>query len=144
MDVRKQIELVQELLINELVEFLVPFEFVICLMVAYYGPNVEIIGDVGNNYWQYIAIKDINHTLTTIFTMFFIDICSLLTCSFLLWRFCRINVYQVYVILQREFGVVFLANLVFVLTSVRYSWLKYLLSDIRIITNVYTKYCPDN
>jgi len=130
MDLRKQIELVQELLINELVEFLVPLEFVICLMIAYYGPNVGIIGDVGNNYWQYIAIEDINHTLTTIFTLFFIDICSLLACSFLLWRFCRINLFRVYVILQREFGVVFLVNLVFVLTSVRYSLLKSVLSII--------------
>ena len=117
-DVRKQIELIQELLINELVEFLIPLEYAICLMTAYYGPNNALIGDVGNSYWQYNAIEDINHALKTITTLFFIDLCSLLTCSAILWRFCQINVYRVYAVLQKEFGAVFLANLLFVMTSV--------------------------
>ena len=114
----KQIELLQELLINELVEFLVPLEYVICLIIAYYGPNAGLFGDVGSSYWQYDAIKDIRYTLETIVTLFCIDICSLLSCSVFLWVFCRINVYRVYAVLQREFGTVFLANIVFIMSSV--------------------------
>ena len=113
-----QIELLQELLINELVEFLVPFEYVLCLITAYYGPNASLFGDVGSSYWQYSAIDDINHTLKTIFTLFSIDICSLLACSIFLWYFCQINVYRVYAVLQKEFGVVFLVNLVYIMSSV--------------------------
>ena len=73
---RKIIELLQELAIAEMVEFVVPLVYLICFCIAYFGPNAKLIGNVGNDYWQYVKIKDVDHTITNICLFFFIDLLS--------------------------------------------------------------------
>ena len=52
----KQIELLQILVINEMVECMVPITYLLCFTVAYFGPNSDLIGNIRNNYWQYNAV----------------------------------------------------------------------------------------
>ena len=103
-DIENQIELLQTLVINEMIEFVVPIVYVLCLLAAYYGPNAELIGNVRNSYWQYSAIEDISHTILYVSIFFMIDLGSLIVTSFLLWTSYRISVYKAYVEIQKEFG----------------------------------------
>ena len=108
-DDEKRINLLQELALNELVEFLAPLSFLVTIIVAYYGPNSTLIGDVGNGYWQYTAIKDIKPMIKTVVIFFLVDFVSAIVCAFLLWRFCKINLFKAAMALEKEFWGVFWA-----------------------------------
>ena len=73
-------------------------------IVAYHGPNAELIGNVRNGYWQYTKTEDVNHTIEYVFMFFLVDVCSLLVSAALLWCFCRINLYRAYSEIMKEFG----------------------------------------
>ena len=103
----KEIELLQSLVINEMIEVVVPLAYLLCLVAAYYGPNSELIGNVGNSYWQYSAIEDIERTIKYILAFFVIDLGSLVVTSITLWSSYQINLYKAYVVLQKEFGFLF-------------------------------------
>ena len=100
----KVIEMLQELTISEMVEVMVPFCYLLCFISAYYGPNSNLIGDVGNNYWQYSKVEDVQHTIQYICVFLVIDISSLVICGYILWAVCGINIYKAYAALQMEFG----------------------------------------
>ena len=108
MEVYTQIGLLQDLVINEMIEFMVPPIYLATLLLAFYGPNAEIIGNVKNGYWRFTPIADINHTIEFVIMFFFIDICNLFISAFLLWTFARINLYRAFVEIQKEFGLPFL------------------------------------
>ena len=59
LQIRKE-ELLMKLLLNEFGELLTPIVFVLSIIVAYYGPNARIIGNVKNNYWPYEKIENIS------------------------------------------------------------------------------------
>ena len=110
-NVEKQIGLLQTLVINEMVEFWSPVCYLLCFITAYYGPNAWLIGDIGNGYWQFTEISDVEHTITVVAIFLFVDLGSLFVCTIILWMICRINLYKVFGALQKEFGFVFSANL---------------------------------
>ena len=56
-------ELLQELMVAEIVEFMVPLSYLICFSVAYYGPNANSIGNVRSSQWQFVAVEDFEHTV---------------------------------------------------------------------------------
>ena len=114
----KAIDLLQELVISEMVEFMVPVFYLFVFIAAYYGPNAKIIGNIGNSYWQFNAVKDVGKTIEFISMFFFIDFCSVILCTYLLWNFCQINILRPFVSLQKEFGMVFLLNLCYKLNGV--------------------------
>ena len=45
----KQVKTALNLIINESVEFIMPIAYVICFLMAYYGPNAEILGNIKNS-----------------------------------------------------------------------------------------------
>ena len=106
-----KIELLQALAIAELTELLVPLCYLLCLLIAYYGPNSDVIGNIRNSYWQYTAIQDINHAIQYLCTFFIVDFLGLLLCFYLLWRTCGINLYKVCAALIDEFRVSFAISL---------------------------------
>ena len=116
--IEKQIELAQILVINEMVEFMVPLAYLLCFTVAFYGPNAELFGNVKSSYWHYSAVEDVTEVIEVVLTFFTIDFGSTLVSFFLLWRFCRINLGQVYLAVQKDYGVVFSNILVTNLSAV--------------------------
>ena len=111
MEVDKQIGLLQELVINEIVEVMIPPAYLVTFLVAFYGPNAELIGNVRYGNWQYTPTEDVNHTINFVLVFFFIDLCSLLISAILLWKFCRINLYRAFTEVQREFGFAFMLQM---------------------------------
>ena len=114
----RAITLLQELVIAERVECIVPLAYTLCSFTAYYGPNANLIGNIKNNYWQYVAVEDAHETVENVSMFFFIDLLSGITCSLILWFSCRINFIRVYIAIQKEFGLLFLLTLVYILVMV--------------------------
>ena len=102
--IRKQIDLLQDLAIYELVEFHATFAFIFVIAMAYYGPNASILGNIGNSYWAYTAIVNIDQTLVNMGIFFLIDFSSTMLSASILWTTCRISLWHVFLELQKEFG----------------------------------------
>ena len=107
LDIDKQIGLLQELVISEMVEVVIPLTYLLTFIVAYYGPNAELIGNVRNGYWQYSKTEDLVHTIEYVFMFLLVDVCSLIISATILWYFCRINFYRAYSEMMKEFGFAF-------------------------------------
>ena len=70
---------------------MIPLVYLGCLLVGYYGPNVELIGGLRSDYWNYSPIEDVTQTVKFILMFFVVDLGSLFVSIALLWTFCRIN-----------------------------------------------------
>ena len=101
---QKQIILLQDLVVFELVEFQGPLAFIFVIALAYYGPNGYIIGNVGNSYWAFNAIKDIHQTLYSMGLFFLVDFSSTLASAAILLFTCKINSWEALNEVQKEFG----------------------------------------
>ena len=47
------------LVLAETLEFIMPLAYMSCFIVAYYGPNANVLGNVKNGYWHYQATTGI-------------------------------------------------------------------------------------
>ena len=114
----KQTELLQELTINEIVEFFAPLTYLLCFVVAYYSPNSKLIGNIGNGYWHYQKVKDVGHVVENVFMFFAVDFISAIVCFLILWVTCRINLFRAWACLQNEFGLIFAINIAHLVNAV--------------------------
>ena len=105
--VNDQIETLQTLVIYELIEFQAPLSFMLVLGIAYYGPNGELYGNISNGYWTYSTIQDIRQTMISMAIFFLIDFASTIISAVLLWKYCKINLWKVFLQLQKEFAKTF-------------------------------------
>ena len=79
------------LILAEILEILVPLSYIATFTTAYYGPNANILGNIRNDYWQYIPVDDPGKLVHAVFQMFLIDFSSAIVGGLLLWKFCSIN-----------------------------------------------------
>ena len=79
-----------KLILTELIEGFTPIIYGTCMTMAYYGPNANILANVGNNYWSK-KIKDIDPVLGTMTILFAFDTLNVLINSFCLWKVVRVN-----------------------------------------------------
>ena len=103
----EQINILQDLALCELVEFIAPLTLILVIIVAYYGPNAKLFGNISNSYWEFKHIENIQETLKNMLFMFSIDFLSTILSSIILWVICGINLWKVFVRLLKEFGVPF-------------------------------------
>ena len=115
----KIVSLLQELVINEMVEFMVPLAYLTGLLFCYFGTNAELIGNIGSVYWQYKPIEDLGHTVKYVMMFFFVDLGSLIVSTVVLWKCCEINIFRAYSEIQKEFGWTFMIQSTTSLTIVR-------------------------
>ena len=106
-NVVKQVSLLQELAINESIEFITPLSFFVTFLFVYYGPNAKLFGNIGRSYWSYKAVDNIGHMVKMILMFLVIDFGSTILNSFLLWFCCNINLFLAIAALQKEFGFAF-------------------------------------
>ena len=78
------------LILGELIEGLTPLIYGICVAMAYYGPNADILSSVGNNYWSQ-KIEDISPLFGTMFILFGVDTISVLFNALYLWKTMHVN-----------------------------------------------------
>ena len=117
-NLHKQISLLQDLALYELVEFQAPLTYVIVVVVAYLGPNSKLFGNISNNYWTYKPIDNLQETLENMMLLFVIDFSSTILSSIILWCLCKINLWKVFVVLHNEFGKAFCVSLGYIVLVV--------------------------
>ena len=79
---------------------MMPIAYCLCFVIAYFGPNASIMGNVRNGRWQFTAVDDIYNTLLWNTIMFTIDLAStILTFILLLWH-SNINILKMYLQMQ--------------------------------------------
>ena len=101
--VQDQASRLESLALNEIVEFHAPFSCFFVVLVAYYSPNGHLYGNIKNSYWQYEEIENIEHTLLGMGIFFVLDFSSGVICSLILWFSCKINVWAVFLALEKEY-----------------------------------------
>ena len=85
---------IHSLVLGETIEVLAPLTYFGTFLIAYMGPNSTILGGIGNSYWDYEKVEDLGKILIVGAEMFFLDFASFLFCGMILYKFCRINLFQ--------------------------------------------------
>jgi len=101
-DQERQVKAIVHLIINESVEISMPIAYVICLVMAYYGPNAEILGNIKNGDWQYSDIKDFGITIKWMGILFSVDFVSAVVSLMILQWYCKINLLNMFLQLQDQ------------------------------------------
>ena len=78
----------------ETVEYLVPLVYTITFLMAFYGPNATILGNIRNSDWQYQEVEDVEHFIGELMKMFFVDLASLAVSGTIFWKVCSANFLQ--------------------------------------------------
>ena len=92
------------LVLEELLEVLVPAVYCSSFLIAYYGPNMEILGNVGSDMWQYERVEDVSVELKTTALLFMIDAILAFVTGVILWLFCKLNVIKTYCYIVYHYG----------------------------------------
>ena len=80
-----------KLILIEILEVTIPISYIATVLVAYYGPNAELLGNIRSDYWQYKPIDDIGNVVLAVLSMFTIDLCSAIIAGFALYKICLID-----------------------------------------------------
>ena len=72
-------------------ECIVLLVYMATFAMAFYGPNSHVLGSVGNSYWQYQKMNDLESLMISAMKYLAIDLIGCLITSTLLWKFCGIN-----------------------------------------------------
>ena len=70
-----------QLAVNELLELISPLSFIIAFLLAYFGPNGNVIGNISITIWHYEAIEDAPEFLKVVLILFFVDFVSTIITS---------------------------------------------------------------
>ena len=103
---------------KELFELLVPLVYILSFVVAYYGPNAEIFGNVKNDYWQYEKVEDLSEKMNILATFILIDSIRGGIFAISLWSTCKLNMFEAYCTLVIKYGIMILVQLMRVMNPV--------------------------
>ena len=98
--------MIDELVLTERIETLVPLTYMICFAMTYYGPNAEILGNFKLDLWQFKPVLDIGNYLKNIFILFVFDFMSLVINGIILRTTCNINIFKIFQNIQSEFWLI--------------------------------------
>jgi hypothetical protein len=111
-------EMLINLVIAELTEFTTPLIYLLSFCTAYFGPVGTLLGGIKSEYFHHIPVDDFSAAVENVVSFFIIDASSIVVCFILLYMVCRINLYRAFVVVQKEFGVLFAINLALGIYSV--------------------------
>ena len=89
--VRKINRRLLKLVLIEILEVTIPISYIATVLIAYYGPNAELLGNIRSDYWQYTPIEDIGNVVSAVLSMFTIDLCSAIIAGIALYKICLIH-----------------------------------------------------
>ena len=110
--------MIDELVLTERIETLVPLTYMICFAITYYGPNAEILGNFKLDLWQFKPVLDIGNYMTNVFILFVFDFMSLVINGIILQTTCNVNIFKILKNIQSEFWFVMAAIQAFSLAQV--------------------------
>ena len=83
--------MLNDLIIVELIEGFTPIIYMICITMAYYGPNAHLFSNIGSSYWGEI-IEDLWPLFATMAFLFAVDTLSILFNSLCISRATNKNI----------------------------------------------------
>ena len=104
--------------VKELFELLVPLVYILSFVIAYYGPNAEIFGNVKNDYWQYEKVEDLSEKMNILAAFILIDSIRGGIFAISLWITCKLNMFEAYCTLVVKYGIMILVQLMRVMNPV--------------------------
>ena len=94
-NIKAMVETIQILLLTETVEVTAPIIYSVCFILAYYGPNAEVLGNIKNSYYHYNAVDDIWLAFQNLCLLMVIDLFSIIVTLGILYYFVGINCFKV-------------------------------------------------
>ena len=95
------------------------FTYLILIIMAYFGPNAEVLGNIKLRIWQFQnPITDIKEYVLNVSLWLFVDLFSAVITGILLWYFCKINIMKVVNRLQRNYWIIFAVAEAYILMEV--------------------------
>ena len=91
---------------EKVVPWVVPLSYCICFMVAYFGPNKDIIGNVGNTSWHFDEVESLDSPLIIMSFLFFVHLVSIVIWTLLLRMVCGIRYLDGYMYIQKEYWLI--------------------------------------
>ena len=93
---------VENLLLSEIIEGLIPLSYAASFATAYYGPNATMIGNVRSNYFDFKEVDNIDYLFLTMVQMFAVDIVGMLVTAIVLWFYGKRNLlYEVCKVMKK-------------------------------------------
>ena len=106
------------LVLNERKSFM-SLTYIAVILMAYFGPNAKILGNIQLTIWQFQQpIDDIQTYVMNISLLLAADFLSFIINGVLLWYYCSINVLEVTKKLQQSFWIIFAIAEAFLLMEV--------------------------
>ena len=115
-------ENLEELIMTERIESVIPFTYLLTFLMAYYGPNAEILGNIKLTIWQYQSVADIEDYIKNLLKLLVIDFSSFATNGILLWITCKINVFKVLQKVQAQFWLIMTIQEAFLFFEVKLNY----------------------
>ena len=106
------------LALKEFLEILVPTVYMCSFVIAYYGPNAEIFGNVKNDYWQYEKVEDLSEKMNILAIFILIDAIRGGIFAISLWITCKLNMFEAYCTIVIKYGIMILVQLMRVMNPV--------------------------
>ena len=103
------------LILGETLEFILPLAYLACFIVAYYGPNAEILGNVKNGYWTFMIVEDVLAPIQNLLLVLIVDVISFIAAVVFLHRKCNVNLIKIYNFLLQNYGLTFAIQIAFCL-----------------------------
>ena len=107
---------------TERIESVIPFTYLLTFLMAYYGPNAEILGNIKLTIWQYQSVADIEDYIKNLLKLLVIDFSSFATNGILLWITCKINVFKVLQKVQAQFWLIMTIQEAFLFFEVKFNY----------------------
>ena len=92
------------LTLKEFLELSIPAVYCASFLMAYYGPNAEVLGNVKNGYWQFEKVEDVFTKLSAAGLFFCIDALRGSIFALLLWFFSNLNMLETYCYIAHRYG----------------------------------------
>ena len=99
---------------------LLSLTYLIIILMAYHGPNAELLGNIKLSIWQFQnPITDINGYTINVAILLVVDCVSMVINGIMMKVFCKINVFKVMKLLQEKYWHVFATAEAFLLMEVK-------------------------
>ena len=105
--IHDHINILQDIVINELVEFQGPLSFMLTFVGTFYGPSSHMFGNVSNEYWDFVIVENINQKIRKWLMYYLADFSSIIINSICVMYAFKINLLKAFEALQQEFWLAF-------------------------------------
>ena len=97
---------VEDLILSEVIEGLIPISYAANFATAYYGPNATLIGNIRSNYFDFEEIEDIDNVFISMIQLFAVDVCCILVTAITLWVSGKRNILKEFCKVMKKYWII--------------------------------------